>query len=98
MTKPLPAETKRLHGLTPGALADEAGEHKAGLARIKDEMIRRELRRAESERFSIVITPAGTQNRLDRKAAEMKVGPLDAYCHPVQVGAQMTVTPIKRAK
>jgi hypothetical protein len=47
MVAALDPEIKRLRKLTDGGLADEAGSLKARLEVIKDEAIRRGLKRAE---------------------------------------------------
>ena len=70
----LDPEDQRLRKLTPGALADEAGQLKAALGRIKDEAIRRELRRAEGTLFRLTLTPPGRQTKLDRGRLEAEYG------------------------
>jgi hypothetical protein len=67
-------EEKRLRRLTPGELADEAGAHKTALARIKDEAIRREPRRAEGIQFKMSLSPPSRGMRLDRAALEAEIG------------------------
>jgi hypothetical protein len=85
MTRPLDPEIKRLRGLSPGELADEAGQLKAALARIKDEAIRRDLRRAEGALFRLSLTPPGRQTRLDRAAIEKVYGAslIARYCYDI---------------
>jgi hypothetical protein len=70
LTQALDPEVKRLRRLSVQDLADEAGQLKAALGRIKDEAIRRDLRRAEGLLFRLVLTPPGRQSRLDRARLE----------------------------
>lgn len=74
MPEPLSAEAKRLRKLSPGELADEAGKAKAALGLIKDEAVRRELRRAEGNLFRLTLSPPGRQTRLDRARLEADQG------------------------
>ena len=67
-------EIKRLRKLSPGELADEAGKLKAALGAIKDEAVRRELRRAEGTAFRLTLSPPGRQTRLDRARLEADKG------------------------
>ena len=59
-----------LRDMTPGELADAAGKLKAQLSDIKDEAIRRELRRAEGNAYRLTLSPPGRQMRLDRARLE----------------------------
>lgn len=68
------SEIKRLRKLSPGELADEAGQLKAALGRIKDEAIRRELTRAEGNLYRLTLSPPGRQTRLDRTRLEADKG------------------------
>ena len=63
---PLDPETKRLRKLSPGALADEAGALKARTEAIKDEAIRRGLKKAEGQFWKLALTPPGQSNRTDK--------------------------------
>jgi len=65
--KPVPA---RLDEMTPGQLADAAGVLKAALSDIKGEAIRRDLRRAEGNKFRLTLSPPSRQMRLDRARLE----------------------------
>jgi hypothetical protein len=83
MTKLLDPEVRKLRALSDGALADEAGALKAALGRIKDEAVRRDLRRAEGALFRLTLTPPGRQSRLDRKRLETVYGAsvIALYCY-----------------
>ena len=63
---PLDAEAKRLRKLSPAALADEAGALKAKTEAIKDEAIRRGLKKAEGQFWKLALTPPGQSNRTDK--------------------------------
>lgn len=63
---PLDPEAKRLRKLSPAALADEAGALKARTEAIKDEAIRRGLRKAEGELWKLSMSPPGESNRTDK--------------------------------
>ena len=63
-----------LREMTPGQLADAAGKLKAALGDIKDEAIRRELRRAEGNTFRLTLSPPSRQMRLDRARLEEEHG------------------------
>jgi hypothetical protein len=63
----LDQETKRLRSLSPGQLADDAGAAKLRTEAIKEEMIRRGLRRAESAAWKLALTPPGGSNRTDKE-------------------------------
>jgi len=67
MTQAMPAH---LREMTPGQLADAAGKLKAALSDIKDEAIRRDLRRAEGNEFRLTLSPPSRQVRLDRARLE----------------------------
>jgi hypothetical protein len=62
----LDAEAKRLRKLSPAALADEAGALKAKTEAIKDEAIRRGLKKAEGQFWKLALTPPGQSNRTDK--------------------------------
>jgi hypothetical protein len=81
VTAPVDPGLKRLRTLTPGELADEAGVLKAQLAELaekldgcKAEALRRGLREAEGKLFRLVMSPPGTQRRLDREHMEQELG------------------------
>ena len=63
---PLDPEIKRLRKLSPAALADEAGALKAKTEAIKDEAIRRGLKKAEGQFWKLALTPPGQSNRTDK--------------------------------
>ena len=63
-----------LQGLTPGQLADAAGQLKAALADIKVEAVRRELSRAEGNAYRLTLSPPSRQTRLDRARLEAEKG------------------------
>jgi len=63
-----------LRGLTPGQLADAAGQLKAALADIKGEAVRRELSRAEGNAYRLTLSPPSRQTRLDRARLEADQG------------------------
>ncbi len=63
---PIAAEIKRLRKLSPGELADEAGAAKATTDAIKDEVIRRGLRRADGIWWKLALSPPSVSNRTDR--------------------------------
>ena len=63
---PLDPEMKRLRKLSPAELADEAGAAKAKTEAIKDEVIRRGLRRAEGVWWKLALSPPSVSNRTDR--------------------------------
>jgi hypothetical protein len=63
---PLDPEVKRLRKLSPAELADEAGAAKAKTEAIKDEAIRRGLRKAEGALWKLALSPPGDSNRTDR--------------------------------
>ena len=81
MTKPLDAETKRLHGLSPGELADEVGalkaqisDREAALDALKAEAVRRGLSEAEGALFRVTLSPPGTSLRIDSKLLRQVMG------------------------
>jgi hypothetical protein len=55
-----------LRKLSPAALADEAGALKARTEAIKDEAIRRGLKKAEGQFWKLSLTPPGQSNRTDK--------------------------------
>ena len=59
-------EIKRLRKLSPAALADEAGALKAKTEAIKDEAIRRGLKKAEGQFWKLALSPPGESNRTDK--------------------------------
>jgi hypothetical protein len=63
---PLDAEEKRLRKLSPAALADEAGALKVKTEAIKDEAIRRGMKKAEGQFWKLALTPPGQSNRTDK--------------------------------
>ena len=99
MTTPLDPEVKRLKKLAPGELADEAGRLKAALGRIKDEAIRRDLRRAEGALFRLTLTPPGRQSRLDRAQLETVYGAnlIARYCYEIDTDWVMRTSARKTA-
>jgi hypothetical protein len=68
------AGAAHLRLMSPGQLADAAGKLKATLADIKDEAIRRELRRAEGTAYRLTLSEPGRQTRLDRARLEQDHG------------------------
>lgn len=88
MTAPLDAETKRRRAMTPGQLADRAGEVKATIAdaneeldAIKDDLIRRGITETNGERFRATLSPPGEQQRLDKAAIEAMFTPAYIASH-----------------
>jgi hypothetical protein len=77
MTKRLDRETKRLHALSPAALADEIGEHQTAIEALKAEAIRRG-HDAGRPRFSppYKIRLPDADGRQDRAALGRVVDPL----------------------
>jgi hypothetical protein len=57
---------KRLRALSPAALADEAGALKAKTEAIKDEAIRRGIKKAEGQFWKLSLSPPGQSNRTDK--------------------------------
>jgi hypothetical protein len=70
---PLDPEVKRLRKLSPAALADEAGALKAKTEAIKDEAIRRGLKKA-GQFWKLALTPPGQSNRTDKSRLLMFLG------------------------
>jgi hypothetical protein len=99
MTKPLEPEVKRLRSLAPGELADEAGAAHAALARIKEEAIRRNLRRIDGALFRLTLSEPGRHMRLDRKRLEQVYGAkvIALYCFEVATDWVMRCTARKSA-
>jgi hypothetical protein len=83
-----------LRGLSPGQLADQAGALKARLGAIKQEMILRDVTRAEGNLFRLALSPPSRQNRFDRDAFERDYGAdfLARFCHEIDTGWVMRVT------
>jgi hypothetical protein len=101
MTEKLDAESKRRRELSPGELADEVATLEARIDALKAEAIRRELHHAEVEAYRIVLTPPGTQQRMD-KPLLLRVPGITAaeysarFCHPVQTGWRLTCTALRK--
>jgi hypothetical protein len=83
-----------LREFSPGQLADQAGALKARLEAIKQEMIARDVARAEGNLFRLALSAPSRQNRLDREALERAYGTdfLAPYCHEIDTGWVMRVT------
>jgi hypothetical protein len=101
VTEKLDAEAKRLRKLSPGALADEIGALEARVDALKDEAIRRELRRAEGEAYRIVLTPPGTSQRTDKPLLLQVLGITAAeyaarFTYPVHTGWRLTCTALRK--
>ena len=100
MTARLDPETKRLHALSPAALADEIGDHQTAIEALKAEAIRRELLRVEGVSYRIVLSPPSTSQRTD-KAKLLEVLGITAaeftsrFTHTVQTGWRLTCTPLR---
>jgi hypothetical protein len=93
----LDIEVKRLRKLSPGALADEAGALKAKTEAIKDEAIRRGLRKAEGEFWKLALSPPGQSNRTDKSRLLAVLGISESeyvarFCSPTQMDWRMTCT------
>jgi hypothetical protein len=82
-----------LRDYSPGQLADQAGVLKAQIEAIKQEMIAREVTRAEGNLFRLALTPPGRQNRFDRDAFEREYGVdfLSRFCNEIDTGWVMRV-------
>jgi hypothetical protein len=82
-----------LREFSPGQLADQAGALKVQLEAIKQEMIARDVTRAEGTLFRLALTPPGRQNRFDREAFERDYSTdfLARYCHEIDTGWVMRV-------
>jgi hypothetical protein len=81
MTAPLDPEAKRLHAMTPAAIADKVGALKAAIADIDEELealklecVRRGLPRAEGVLFDITVSPPGERRSLDKDALVADLG------------------------
>jgi hypothetical protein len=99
--QPLSPEEKRRRKLTGGQMADEIGALQAQIDALKAEAIRRKLVRAEGAAFRIVLTPPGTQQRVDKPLLLRALGITEAqytarFCHPVQTGWRLTCTPRRK--
>src|SRR6202045_3437917 len=97
---PLDAEAKRLRKLSPAALADEAGALKAKTEAIKDEAIRRGLKRAEGQFWNLALTPPGQSNRTDKSRLLAVLGISESeyvtrFTSPTQTDWVMRCTPRK---
>ena len=100
MPRRLDPEEKRLRLVTAADLADEAGVLKLALERIKDEAIRRGLRRAVGQYFQIALTPPGTQLRSDRASLLRVLGITESeyqtrFCHETKTDWRLTCNPVK---
>lgn len=98
MTQRLDPETKRLHGLSPSELADEAFALKTRMEAIKNEAIRRGMRTAEGEAGKITLTPPGTQDRTERALLLAVLGISEAefiarFTRSTKTDWRMTVNP-----
>ena len=99
----LSPEEQRLRKLGPGQLADEIGELQARVEALKAEAIRRELRRAEGAAYRIVLSPPGTQQRLDKPRPLATLGIsaeqyASRFCNLVHTGWRLTCTALRRAE
>jgi len=101
MTKRLAPETKRLHGLSPAALADEIGDHQTAIEALKAEAIRRELLRIEGAAYRVVLSPPSSSQRTDKASLLKFLGITAAeftsrFTHTVQTGWRLTCTPLRK--
>ena len=83
--------------MSPAALADEAGALKAKTEAIKDEAIRRGLRKAEGEFWKLALSPPGESNRTDRARLLQVMGISESefvarFCSPVHTDWVMRCT------
>src|ERR1700731_905596 len=97
---PLDVEAKRLRKLSLAALADEAGALKARTEAIKDEAIRRGLKKAEGQFWKLALTPPGQSNRTDKGRLLAVLGISESeketrFTHPTQTDWVMRLTPRK---
>jgi hypothetical protein len=97
---PLNPEIKRLRKLSPAALADESGAAKATTEAIKDEMIRRDLRRADGAFWKIALSPPSVSNRTDRARLLEALDITDEefvvrFTSPTETDWRLTCTPRK---
>jgi hypothetical protein len=97
MTARLDPEEKRLRGLAPGALADEALALKDRLEALKGEAIRRGLKTAEGAEGRISLSPPGTQDRTDRNLLLQVLGIAESefvsrFCRRVKTDWRLTIT------
>jgi hypothetical protein len=98
MTQRLDPEIKRLRGLLPGELADEAFALKTRLEAIKNEAIRRRLRTAEGQAGRITLTPPGSQDRTERNLLLAVLGINEGefvarFTRPTKTDWRLTVNP-----
>jgi hypothetical protein len=63
---------------SPAALADEAGALKAKTEAIKDEAIRRGLKKAEGQFWKLALSPPGESNRTDKSRLLAVLGTVEA--------------------
>ena len=97
MTKRLDAETKRLHGLSPSELADEAFDLKTKIDAIKNEAIRRGLKTALGETGKITLSPPSSQDRTDRDLLLSVLGITESeyiarFTSPTKTDWRLTIT------
>jgi hypothetical protein len=101
MSEKLDPEANRLRNISPGELADAIGALEARVEVLKAEAIRRELRRAEGEAYSIVLTPPGTGQRTDKPKLLQVLGITAAeyaarFTYPVHTGWRLTCTALRK--
>ena len=97
---PLDPEIKRLRTLSPAALADEAGALKAKTEAIKDEAIRRGLKKAEGQFWKLALSAPGQTNRTDKSRLLAVLGISESeyvtrFTSPAQTDWVMRCTPRK---
>ena len=103
VTAPPDPETKRLRGLSPGALADEALALKKRIDAIKDEAIRRRLKTAEGEAGRITLSPPGPQDRTERELLLKVLDITEAefiarFTRTVQTDWRLTIKPCRQIR
>ena len=93
MNGPHGGDAGSLGKFSPGQLADQAGALKAQLEAIKQEMIGRDVARAEGNLFRLALSLPSRQNRFDRDAFERDNGTdsLTRYCREIDTGWVMRV-------
>ncbi len=94
---PVDPDTKRLRKLSPAALADEAGALKARTEAIKDEAIRRGLKKAEGQFWKLSLSSPSQSNRTDKDRLLAVLGISEAeyvarYTSPTQTDWIMRCT------
>jgi hypothetical protein len=90
-------DLRRLRKLSPGALADEAGALKAGLEAIKEEAIRRGIKKVEGELSKLSLSPPSEQNRTDKAGLLRVLGITESeyvarFTSPVHIDWTMRIT------